>query len=306
MGDRTRHGRWLLLAVTILGIDSAASSALAGDDDDLVEPRLTAPGNEPLGFLVDGAGGNLDNLIFGNNGDGSTPEQRLVLQLHARVREVARMTAVSKAQEEKLLLAGEGDIRRFIDRIEEVKGRFPDGPRDQNAWNQISQEIRPLQAEVRAGLFGRRSLFGKTIAKMLSPEQALSFTRIERERRRFQHRAGVNMTVLRLSTALGLSDEQQTRLKALLLKETRPARLRSPTYPAGFFNVVYAQMGRIPEAKLKPLFEPWQWQALRVKIASAGNFGGGALEPADDPEDVREPPQRPAAPMKQQVQRRGP
>jgi len=306
MGNRTRHGRWLLLAVTILGIDSAASSALAGDDDDLVEPAVTAAGNERPGFLVEGAGGTVENLVFGNNGDGSAPEQRLVLQLHARVREVARMTAVSKAQEEKLLLAGEGDIRRFIDRVEEVTARFPSGAPNPNTWNKISQEIRPLQAELRAGLFGRKSLFGKTIAKMLRPEQALSFTRIDRDRRRFQHRAGVNMTVLRLSTALGLSDEQQTRLKALLLKETRPARLPSPTYPAGFFNVVYAQMGRIPEAKLKPLFEPWQWQVLRVKMASAPNFGGGALEAADDPEDVREPPQPPAAPIKQEVRRGAP
>lgn len=93
------------------------------------------------------------------------------------------------------------------------------------------------------------------------------------------------MTVLRLSTALGLSDEQQTRLKQLLLRETRPARTLEGAGPPWYFNVVYAQMPRIPEQKLRPLFEPWQWQALKTKLASAANFGGGNLEPAGDEED---------------------
>src|SRR5580658_10050838 len=123
MGHWAQHCRWLLLAAAILGIDSSASSAaLPGDDDDLVEPGVTVPGDGPRAFL--GEGRSIDDWIYGNNGDESHPEQRLLLQLHARVREVARISAVSQAQQEKLLLAGEGDIRRFLDRAEEVKNRF--------------------------------------------------------------------------------------------------------------------------------------------------------------------------------------
>jgi hypothetical protein len=296
MGPLTRPARWLLLAVTLLVMAALQLPALAGDDDDLVDPRETAPGTELNALPMDRGNFSIDTWVFGDNGDETAPEVRLLLQLRTRVREVARIGTVSKAQQDKLFLAGEGDVRRFINRVEELKLRYPRTPQDGKAWQQALKDVQPLQGELRNGLFGRQSLFGKTMAKMLSTDESISFAGIDRDRRRFQHRAGINMTVLRLSTALGLSDEQQTRLKALLLKETRAARLQPPTAPARFFNVIYTQMGRIPEAKLKPLFEPWQWQALRGKIAFGGNFDGPPLERGENEPEIREPPP-PARPV---------
>ena len=80
------------------------------------------------------------------------------------------------------------------------------------------------------------------------------------------------MTVLRLSTALGLSDEQWQRFEAVLLKETRPPRFTTPRGPTGYFQFVYQQMRRIPPEKLQPIFEPWQWKIVKTKVEEAGGF----------------------------------
>ena len=81
------------------------------------------------------------------------------------------------------------------------------------------------------------------------------------------------MTVLRLATALGLSDDQWKGLEQLLLTETHPAQVTGEMYPAVYFQIVYRQMSQIPEEKLKPLFDPWQWRMLQAKLAEGGRFG---------------------------------
>ena len=80
------------------------------------------------------------------------------------------------------------------------------------------------------------------------------------------------MTALRLSTALGLSDEQRQRLEQVLFQETRPTRITGPAFPAAYFLAVYVQINRIPETRLKPILEPWQWQALRRKMAERQTY----------------------------------
>ena len=142
-----------------------------------------------------------------------------------------------------------------------------------------------MRDDFRRGVFAEPSLFSKMTARIMTVEQIRQSKKVARERRLFHHQAGVHMTVLRLSTALGLSGEQQTQLKKLLLQETRPARTLDGVNPAGYFSVVYAQLPRIPERKLRPLFEPWQWQALKAKLASAPDVNDGNLESVGDEDD---------------------
>src|SRR5262249_29643505 len=70
--------------------------------------------------------------------------------------------------------------------------------------------------------------------------------------------ANVELTVAMLEQGMPLRDTQRRELTALLLKETKPAR------KAGIYEyyVTMLQLGRLPEAKLKPLFEPAQWKAV--------------------------------------------
>ncbi|HUE12602.1 MAG TPA: hypothetical protein VMR25_00435, partial [Planctomycetaceae bacterium] len=268
-----RFGR-MALALAIMSL--AASGALAADDDDLKEPASIVPDqNQPTANVSDAAA-SIDRFVYGReNEQAERPEQTLESLLRKKVDVLARAAGASGEQQRKLLLAGQGDIRRFIDRVDDFKETCKSSPFEPNGWQQIRQHVEPLQHEFRGGLFAGDSLFAKLLSKMLTAEQAARCARFERDRRLFQHRAGVQMTVLRLSTALGLSDEQRTRLEQLLLKETRPARSIGRAYPAVFFNIVFVQMGRLPEKKLKPLFEPWQWRVLQTKLESVPGFAAG-------------------------------
>jgi hypothetical protein len=294
-----RFGR-MALALTIMSMAASSAMAWVADDDDLKDPASIVPDQSQTPANVSEAAASIDQLVYGReNGQGERPEQTLESLLTKKVDVLARAAGVSGEQQRKLLLAGQGDICRFIDRVDEIKETCKSSPFDQNGWQQIQKQVEPLQHEFRGGLFAGDSLFAKLLSKMLTAEQAARCARFEQDRRLFQHRAGVQMTVLRLSTALGLSDDQRTHLEQLLLKETRPARSIGHAYPAVFFNIVFVQMGRLPEQKLKPLFEPWQWRVLQTKLEGVPGFAAGLQGMAIELDDERKPREHADAAAKQ-------
>jgi hypothetical protein len=275
-----------MLIVFCLAAFVAEKTVRANDDNDLVQERQPADDGERININARNVGADIDNWVYGmDRSETRGGELRLLSQLQRRVNMLARSMSLSDSQIDQLSLAGQGDMRRFMDRVDEVKARFEQTRRGPDTWRAILQECRPLQDDYRRGVFAEPSLFSKMMARIMTVEQIRQSKKVARDRRRFQHRAGVHMTVLRLSTALGLSGEQQTRLKMLLLQETRPARTLEGVNATAYFSVVYAQLPRIPERKLRPLFEPWQWQALKTKLASAPDVINGNLEPPGDEED---------------------
>jgi hypothetical protein len=294
-----RFGR-MALALAMMSLAASGATTLASDDDDLKDPASIVPDQNQTPAIVSEAAASIDQFVYGReNGQGERPEQTLEALLRKKVDVLARAAGISGEQQRKLLLAGQGDIRRFIDRVDEIKETCKSSPFDPNGWQQIRKQVEPLQHEFRGGLFAGDSLFAKLLSKVLTAEQMVRCARFDSDRRLFQHRAGVQMTVLRLSTALGLSDDQRTRLEQLLLKETRPARSIGRAYPAVFFNVVFVQMGRLPEQKLKPLFEPWQWRVLQTKLGSVPGFAAGLQAAAIELDDERGPRERADANAKQ-------
>jgi hypothetical protein len=267
---RTTLPAWLLVLAL------AANPAPAGDDDDLVNKSRQPAANEQRSINVPNIGAMIDNWVYRNDEGGGSPQERLESQLRMKVDSLGRSFGIPENQKQKLLLAGQGDIRRLVDRVEQFKSHYRSERITVDEWRRVRQEAQKLREPLSGdGLFAGDSLFAKTLASILSPEQIASLDRVEVERRDFQHRAGVHMTVLRLSTALGLSDEQWQGLEDLLLKETRPARFEDRPYPAAYFNVVYAQMRSIPQEKLQPIFEPWQWRIMQRKLQQAPGFAGG-------------------------------
>jgi hypothetical protein len=288
-----RSGR-IALCVLMIGLVASVAMAFVGDDDDLTDKAQKEPRPKRRIVNVQPLAANVDSWIYGDSDQGEAPQDRLESLLRRKVEEISRIAAISANQKQKLILAGRGDIQRFVDRVDRLKAKYQTGG---NA-NQAFSEVGPLRADARGRLFEGDSLFAKTLAKLLTPEQLAGYTATDDDRRRFQHRAGVHMTVLRLSTAIGLSNEQWKRLEDLLLKETRPARIFDRVYPAAYFNIVYVQMPRIPEEKLKPLFEPWQWRALKQKLDEASGFAAGlqgngiVLEAEPGPDELRGPTRR--------------
>jgi hypothetical protein len=238
-----------VLAATTLALAGAGAVAFAQDDDDLIDEMHAGPGVNQGRVVVrnmQSINVNIDAWVYGNHRNQSG-EGRLESLLKTKADELARMTGLSEAQKQKLLLAGQGDVRRFVDRVDEIKLKHQSTEFTQVEWRNVFEEIQPLQIELRKGLFRDDSLFGKTLRKTLTADQIARYEEAQQDRRLFQYRASVEMTVMQLGNALGLRDDQRKRLVQLMLDQTEPPQ----TFGQQDQYVVLVQMSRLPEGKLE-------------------------------------------------------
>ena len=170
-----------------------------------------------------------------------------------------------------------------------------------NIW----QEIQPLQLELNAGLFGDDSLYGKTIRRTLSPEQAARFESLSRERKAIRFRATVEWFVAQLDKGLGLTDQDRLRFVELLVNEARPPR----KFGQGDYWYLMLQTARLPEAKLKPIFDAPQWRILSRQFAQARAMAQrlkatGVLVDDEDEDEKAAIKDSPAVPVRPAVSER--
>jgi hypothetical protein len=243
----------------------------------------------------------MDQWVFGSLGGSAGARNKLDSSLVLRIQDLERTCNITEGQKNKLRLAGRGDIKRFFDKVEAIRRKFQQG---QNDPNNIWQEIQPLTIELNSGLFGDDSLYGKTIRRTLSPDQTARFESLARERKALRFRATVEWFVTHLDKGLGLTDDDRRRFVELLVNEARP--------PRRFGQVDYwymmLQTARLPEAKLKPIFDAPQWRLLSRQFAQARAMAqrlkatGVLVEDDEDEKGAvgREPaiPRRPAVSVK--------
>jgi hypothetical protein len=279
MRESANKPGWISLAAAVIALAVWESAAIAADGDDLVDDPAGKAVNKEAVIGLNPAS-TIHNWVFYGNQFGSRegPESKLESLLRTRIADLARAGALSDEQKQKLLLAGEGDIRRFIDRVEQMKSRYRSETFDQNGWMQLHEQTQPLHLEFLQGPFSQNSLFAKTLARTLTPEQAARVEREDRSRLSFQHRAGVRMTVWRLSTAMGLSEDQRRRLEQLLMAETHPTPILRDVFPPARYVVIYVQIAHIRAEKLKPLFNAWQWHTLQLKLAEIPRYAANLRE----------------------------
>ena len=205
----------------------------------------------------------MDQWVFGRLGGSAGARNKLDSSLLLRIEDLARTCNITEAQKNKLRLAGRGDIKRFYDQVEVIKRKFQQTQNDPNM--NIWQEIQPLQIELNTGLFGDDSLYAKTIRRTLSPEQSARFESLSRERMAIRFRATVEWFVTHLDKGLGLTDDDRQRFVELLVNEARPPR----KFGQGDYWYLMLQTARLPEAKLKLIFDAPQWRLLSRQFAQA-------------------------------------
>jgi hypothetical protein len=237
----------------------AVRAAIADDAaEDLVEDAVA----QPVFVFADE---NFDQWLYQDMQNAAGARGRLDAQLAMRLDDVVASCGLDDAQRQKLHLAGRGDIKRIFDRIEQLRRQFQTVKTDQNRIGEIMQAMQPIQITLRTGTFGDTSLFAKALRNTLSSEQVDRYEGADRERRRFRYQAVVEAVVTRLDEDLVLLAEQRARLVQTLLEETRP--------PANFGQydpfVVMLQAARIPEEKLRPLFDDPQWKLLKKQFDQA-------------------------------------
>lgn len=252
----------------LLAIVAGGTSARAQDDDDDDE-AAPAPAAVNAFFMNDA---QFDQWVFGNMGVANAAAARVKLEslLTLHVEDLVRTCALSSAQKKKLLLAGRGDMKRFFDRIEDVRKKFSKNRNDQNQLGQIWQEIQPLRNAFTSGFFdGADSIFVKAINATLAPAQAVRHEEEVRQRLLYRYWARVDLAMELLNNEVGFTDDQRRQLVKLLHEETTPPRRMGEQD----YHVVLYQLSTIPEGKVKPVFEDFQWPSLERQLAQGRGMG---------------------------------
>jgi hypothetical protein len=262
-GDR-QLGRFFLFTA-MLAIACWGPIARAQDDDEPEENPNARAAVKMRGVMVQQMANveQVDQWIFGRLGGSGGARTKLDSSLKLRIEDLNRSCHISDLQKKKLLLAGRGDVKRFFDKIEEVKRKFQNGQNDPNA--NIWQDIQPLQIELNTGLFGDDSIYKKTISKTLDGDQISQYECLQRERRMVRYKATIEWFVVHLDKGLGFTDDQRQRLVELLVNESRPPK----KFGQGDYWYLMLQSSLVPEAKLKPIFDVPQWRLLSRQFDQA-------------------------------------
>jgi hypothetical protein len=209
---------------------------------------------------------NFDRWIFGNVGNSGTARDRLESLLMLSVGEVDRSCRLTEVQKKRLILAGRGDIKHFLDRLADARKVFDELRHDQNNINVIHLETIPLANSLRTGLFGNDSIFAKSIFSTLETDQAESYHKFLDERNLFRHQAKIRLAVMTIDQAIGMTGEQRQKLIELALRETKPASMPIPQYES---QVVMLKISRIPEARFREFLDEPRWKALSRQFQQA-------------------------------------
>jgi hypothetical protein len=234
-----------------------------------------------------------DQLAFG----GGLTEDSLRLPVESimakQLDHIERASGLTEAQKRKLHAAGQGDLKRFLDRVSEARRglRANDDPRA--LILEIRKSAQSFTEDRTSLLAAKGPIFTRAFAHTLTDDQRAAFEKDGRDRRAFRHRADVRWTAVLLARSLGLLDDQRRRLEAVLLKGTRPP-LKFDTLD---YTLVMYQASRIPEDEIRPIFDDLQWRVMTQELAASRRYklplkNGGFLpeEMFDDREDGTLPP----------------
>ena len=245
-----------ILGVTLWLIAGQNSAWTAPDD--VEAPKVPQQANR--NFFMDEA--NFEANLFNPHGNAKQARQRIESKLKLQLDEMHRCCNLSDAQRQKLMRAATTDVKRYFDEVDAVRKKYREGKQDQEAWQNIWQEIHPLQTKLAGGLFGSESFFAKTVRNTLTEDQFAKYDMLVGERRRFRYRSSVEVVMTTIENSVPLRHEQHDAIVNLLVEETQP--------PAAFGqydqHVVCYYIARIPEEKLKSLLDARQWDQLQNHV----------------------------------------
>jgi hypothetical protein len=207
----------------------------------------------------------LDGLILYRR-DPDETRRRLDSRLKSRVEQIDRACALSKEQRNKLLVAGRGDIKRSLARLDELKNQFAAAPDDGRKQREILAEIASFSLSTTdKDIFGANSLFSKILKNTLTPAQLAAQQKAKKDAGVAQHRTTVGWVVRSVDTWLQLRPEQHQKLEDLLIAETRPPQ----KWGEYDYYGVMCQAAKLSEKKLKPIFDDEQWVQIRKQLDEA-------------------------------------
>lgn len=287
LAGNVRAACWLL-ALILPGVVNPALHAQPEPPPAPGERNFLHVGREFLIEQVGPSDATLEQLVFRNERRSGSARRRLDAQLTGQIADIDHACKLSEAQKQKLRLAGLGDIKRFFDRFDQLKAKAQSRQLDEQDFRTVTQDCSVLATGYQAGIFHEDSLLYKALPHTLTNDQLTRYNALSSERRAFRHRANLESALNIVHQYTPLREKQHREFRALLTNDIKPAR-RSTTYD---HCLIWIELGRLPEAKLKPLFDEVQWQMVSQLIAQYQRQAphlqeAGVLPPVDEETDER-------------------
>lgn len=204
-----------------------------------------------------------ERWIF-QNSNAEQARMTFASKIELEITRIEQATTLLEAQKERIRLAGQGDLKRFYDRVEKVRREFRamEQGLNQNNVNEVHQLTLPLQAEVRRGLFGPGSLLQKVVAATLD-EQQLEIMRLEAERQqKLKMENAVMVYLTQLGRLIPMTAAQRQALLDLAL-----ANMKSFNVDDRYANyLVRYRLSMIPIAEFEPIFDEAQLTSLQKNL----------------------------------------
>jgi hypothetical protein len=270
----------VLRVVMVLAMGGTAQPARAQDEP---EEERNNPQPQPVFIISDQ---EFERWVFGPQRDADTVRRLLESRLKSRIEYIDHLHGITKDERKKLQLAGQGDIKRFFDRVEEARKQLRLAAADRIQFDRAVRDLRALSNHYESGIFNDQSMSAKTLKRILKQKPATQAERDRGARRISLYQSRLEWVALTLQKSLFLSDQQRQRLLTLLLEETRPPQQFGPF---DYFGIVF-QASELPESKLRPIFDDNQWRALRREFDNAKRLENMLRDNGYLPED------RPAEP----------
>jgi hypothetical protein len=202
--------------------------------------------------------------------------RRLEMILAGRLERQREDCNLTEAQMAKLRLAGRGDIKRFLDRLDGIARILGDRQTNFDELRKAERELTEAANALENGFFREDSLFYKVLARQLNQEQFGDREKALTELNRRRYEKLVSQAVNTMQGILGLTDQQRAKLTDLLLGNTLPPRRFGK---ASDIAVVLFQASKIPDELIRPVFSDAQWRTMSAWLSRYKNGAGleGAL-----------------------------
>ena len=261
----TRLASVVVLSIGAVLFSGSILSAAPDDQETLTEADPQA--GQQAQFIFNGM--DIDQAVFQQHGGVTGARKSFDSQLKLQITELNRICSLTSDQQQKLTLAGQGDIQRFFDQFAAIKRTFEPVKHDQQAWNKVWQKLWPLQAKLSAGLFADRSFFAKVVGRTLDPARMAKYRQSLEERRRFHYRASIEASLCSMENQIAMRSDQHTALARLLYDSAKPPLLFG-NYD--YWVVVY-RLRKLPPDRLKAVFpEEAQRKQLQRHLEQYGGM----------------------------------
>lgn len=202
------------------------------------------------------------------NGRGS-PAQIVESQLAAQLDRLDDACKLSDDQRQKLLLAGRGDVERFLGEMSALRAKLSNKRYNQNDVNQIFAEIRPLAQRLEHGVLGAGSLFAKVKDRVLDDEQRAAYRQAVVQRISYYHRAKLKLFVVALDQLAPMTADQRDKLLALLVETTQPPN-RAGSQLDWWYVIV--QASQTPADRVEEILDDAQQRCFQQAVQQAPQY----------------------------------